>query len=846
MKPSWSWYFKMAIRDSRRQPARLLLFISSIVLGIAAMVAINTFIENVQHDIENEARELLGTDISIGDNRRLDKELDQLLDSMGYPIAKELKFNSMLQLVGKEGTRLVNVVGTDGKFPFYGAIETSPEAAVKEYQSGNNALLDKTLMIQFGLVVGDSIQLGEQRFKVEGQLDKTPGQTGFASSIAPAILIPINWVDATGLIQYGSRLNEYRYLKIEKEEDVEKARSLLSEKAKDKTLRIQSYQSRSERTGEAFGDAGRFLNLVAFVALLLGCIGIASTVNIYIRAKFKEVAILSCIGIPGHKAFRIYGIQILIFSFIGAFIGSILGSTLAYFMPLLLSDFLPVEVNYSLSASAILFGIGTGVVASILFTLTPLFRLANATPLLALRSFIDQIELNFFQRAVSILAMALFMLSFSYFLLESVLQAFIFTLGCAACLLLLLGAAWFIRWLAKKMVRPQWPFVVKQAIAGLYRPNNQTSVLISTIGLGTSLIALLFVTQDMLLNKVSFTSAENDPNMILFGIQTPQLNDVKEAIKAENMDIQSAVPLVTMRLEKLRGETKDFYFPEDQKEEDEKVADHIFNREWRVTFRDSLIDSEKIVEGEWIGSWSGEGDIPLSVELRTLGSMDGKVGDRLIFNVQGTPINCYIASVREVNWNQISTNFTLLFPNNVLEKAPQTHAIMTQVASPEQSAIFQQKFMKQFPTLAIVDLNYILETVTEVIDKLKFVITFMSLFSILTGFVVLIASIFNSRFQRIRETVLLKTLGASRKQVTQIALLEYLLLGSFAGIIGVFLALAGGYALSLTLFDALFVPNFMVLGATVLSIALLVTFIGYLNNRTIVGQPPLEVLRKEV
>ena len=845
MKPSWGWYFKMALRDSRRQPARLLLFISSIVLGIAAMVAINTFIENVQNDIENEARELLGTDISVSDNRKIDKKLDIFLDSMGYPIAKEIKFNSMLQLVDKEGTRLVNVIGSDGLFPFYGTIETSPSEAIEQYQSGNNALLDKTLMIQFGLEVGDSIQLGQQRFGVAGRLDKIPGQTSFTSSIAPAVLIPMACVEATQLIQYGSRLSEYRYLRIENEEEVGKVRDLLSEKAKNQTVRIQSYQSRSERTGEAFGDAGRFLNLVAFIALLLGCIGIASTVNIYIRAKFKDVAVLSCIGIPARKAFLIYGFQLLIFSFIGALIGSVLGSVLAYFMPLVLSDFLPLEVSFSISGSAILSGISTGVLTSILFTLTPLFKLANATPLLALKSFIDQIELRFFQRVISILATAIFMLSFSYLLLESLIQAFIFTLACFICLLVLLGTAWLIRWLAKKMVRPQWPFVIKQAIAGLYRPNNQTSVLISTIGLGTSLIALLFVTQDMLLNKVSFKSSADDPNMILFGIQMPQLDDVTKAIEEEAMPIQSTVPIVTMRLEKLRGESKTFYFPKDQKEEDKKVADHIFNREWRVTFRDSLIDSEKIIEGTWIGSWSGDGDIPVSVEARTLENMDGKLGDRLIFNVQGTPIQCYIANVREVNWNQISTNFTMLFPDNVLDKAPQTYAIMTQVSSPEQSALFQQKFMKRFPTLAIVDLNYILDTVTEVIDKLKFVITFMSLFSILTGFVVLIASIFNSRFQRIRETVLLKTLGASRKQITKIALVEYLLLGIFAGLIGVLLALIGGYGLSLALFNALFVPNLLVLGSTVLFIAVLVTFIGYINNSTIVRQPPLEVLRKE-
>lgn len=846
MKPNNSWYFKMALRDGRRQPGRLLLFISSIILGIAAMVAINTFIENVQDDIENESRELLGTDISISNNQRLDAELDELLDSLNHPTGKEIKFNSMLQLVGKDGTRLVNVVGTDGKYPFYGTIESTPETAAKTYLSGNNALIDKTLIIQFGIEVGDSLQLGKQRFRVAGSLDKAPGQTGFASSIAPSILIPLEWVDKTELLQYGSRLNEYRYLKIDREEDLANTLTLLKDRAKNTTLRIQSFQTRGERTGEAFGDAGRFLNLVAFIALLLGCIGIGSTVSIYLKSKFKDVAVLSCIGLPGKQAFRIYFIQILLFSFIGSLIGALLGSALASLMPMVLADFLPVEVDYSVSFTAIALGVAIGVAASILFTLSPLFKLANATPILALNSFIDDIKLKRWQQLLSWSAMAVFTWGFAFLLLEGATEALVFTLGAGLCLLILWGTAVLIQRLARVAVRPSWPFVLKQSVAGLFRPNNQTSVLISTIGLGTSLIALLIVTQSMLLSKVSFRSSDNDPNMIIFGIQTPQLEGVKAAISDAEMPVLSAVPIVTMRLEELRGETKDFYFSDDIPEEEETVESHIFNREWRVTFRDSLIDSEVLADGAWIGHWDGTGAVPISVEARTLENMDGQLGDQLTFNVQGTPVACYVASVREVNWNQVSTNFTLIFPTGILESAPQTYAIMTQVESPEKSALFQQSVMKTFPTLAIVDLNYILETVTQVIDKLKFVIAFMSLFSILTGFVVLVASVFNSRYQRIKESVLLKTLGASKKQITQIGLTEYAILGSLAGFTGILLAVAGGYALSIAIFDALFMPDLLTLAILMGSITVTVMAIGYLNNRSIVTQPPLEILRKEV
>lgn len=837
----------MALRDSKRQSGRLLLFISSIVLGIAAMVAINTFVQNVQSDISNEAKELLGADVVIRNNKKLPKSLDKIFDSLQVESAKELKFNSMFRELKNQGTRLVNVVGSDGAYPFYGRIETTPSDAHKSYLEANRALLDRTLMIQFDLDVGDSIQLGNVHFEIAGQIDKAPGQTGFASAVAPAIYIPMDWVAKTGLIKFGSRLSEYRYAHIENKELLTEVSSLLTKRYENSTLSIQSFEDRSASTGEAFGDAGKFLNLVAFIALLLGCIGIASTVNIYLKSKFKDIAVLACIGIPARKAFRIYLIQVVFLGFIGAVIGAMLGSVLAYFLPIVLSEFLPIDVHFSISISAILFGIAVGVVASLLFTLRTLFKLANASPLMALRSFIDDIKLKIWQSSVALIGMVLFVVLFGLYLLGTFQNALVFTIACGLAISLLSGTALLLRFSAKKLLRPGWAFSLRQAIAGLYRPNNQSAILMSTIGLGTALISLLFLTQDMLLSKVSFQSDDTDPNMIVFDIQSPQLDDVVSFVEGLNMPLQPTVPIVTMRLENLRDKGKTDYFPVDAPEEFEpEIADHIFKREWRSTFRDSLIASEEITKGTWIGKYSGTGPVPVSVEERTLEFMNGSIGDQLVFNVQGTPINCEIASVRKVNWNRIQTNFTLLFPSNVLEKAPQSHVIITRASSAEQSALFQRSLIAEFPTLSIVDLNYIIETVTEVINKLKFVITFMSLFSILTGFVVLIGSISNSRFQRIKETVLLKTLGAQKKQLLSISILEHVFIGFFASLTGILLSLAGAYALSIYLFDALFVPNILSLGFTLISVTTVVVLIGYFNTRSITGQTPLEVLRKEV
>lgn len=841
----------MAIRDSRRQRSRLLLFISSIVLGIAAMVAINTFIENVKGNINDEAKELLGADLVIRDNKKLDPKYDKIIDSFKLEKANEIRFSSMLRILKNDGTRLVNVIGNDGRFPFYGAIETIPADAHKTFINGNNCLLDQTLFIQFDLKVGDSIQIGDQNYAAIGQITQAPGQTGFSSAVAPAVYIPLTTVEKTGLIRYGSRLSEYCYVKTEDALALAALTKSIDDASKNSSIRISSFADRSAQTGEAFGDAGRFLNLVAFIALLLGCIGIASTVNIYLQSKIKDIAVLACIGISAKKAFNIYLIQILIFGFFGALAGVTLGTALAYYLPVLVSDFLPVDVDFAISPIAIAFGLVVGLVVSVLFTIETLFKLANTSPLVAIRSFAENIKAKPWQTWLSRITIFVFIIAFSWYLLEGLSNALIFTISCGMALSLLAAVSEGLKRLGKLLIRPGWPFVLRQSISNLFRPNNQSTILISTIGLGTALISLLLFTQDMLLSKVDFQSNNEDPNMILFDIQSPQLNDIKDFVEEQEMPVKAVVPIVTMRLESLRGESKNFYFSEtaDAKEETEdeerQLTENVFNREYRISFRDELNDNEAIIEGEWIGAYTGNGPVPISIEKRSFARMEATIGDELVYNVQGAPINCYIASVRDVDFRRIETNFTILFPTGVLEKAPQTHVIITRASSKEQSANFQRALISKYPTISIVDLNFIIKTVTEIIDKLKFIISFMSLFSIITGFIVLIGSIFNSRYQRIKETVLLKTLGASVKTISRINLIEYAFIGLFASLAGVILAITAAYALSIFTFNSVFTPSFFSLFVPIITITGLVVAIGWLSTNSITRQTPLEVLRKE-
>jgi putative ABC transport system permease protein len=271
----------------------------------------------------------------------------------------------------------------------------------------------------------------------------------------------------------------------------------------------------------------------------------------------------------------------------------------------------------------------------------------------------------------------------------------------------------------------------------------------------------------------------------------------------------------------------------------------VLYHEFRVTFRDSLIESETLVEGDYIGNYSGEGPIPISLAANVARDALIEVGDRIVFNVQGVLMDTEVASLREVNWGRMQLNFSVLFPTGVLETAPQFHVITTHAPDEAASAALQKDLVKAFPTVSILDIRQLLGLVEDIINKISWVINFMAFFSILTGIVVLIGAVRTSKYQRMRESVLLRTIGARARQILKITALEYLYLGLLGSGVGILLSLLSSQLLAIFAFETSFTPSlepFLLLPG----ITLLVLLIGLSNSRSILNSPPLEVLRKEV
>ncbi len=863
-----SFVLKMAWRDSRRNRARLFLFISAITVGIAALTAVRSFSVNLTRDIDREAKTLLGADLLIGANQVAPDSILQAFNTPGTERSEVTNFVSMVRFPGNGGTRLSQIRALEGNYPFYGKWKSNPENAWQTFRTGKKALVDHALMLQFDIRPGDSIQVGNVMFPIEGELLSSPGRAGIASSIAPVVFIPSFWLDSTGLIQRGSRVDYQYFYKMPDGADPDAIVKPHEKQLEKASLDWDTVESRKKSIGAAFGNFGTFLNLVGFIALLLGCIGVAGAVHIYIKDKLPTVAILRCLGASGRKAFYVYLVQVAGIGMLGALTGAIAGSLIQKVLPWIVRDLLPIEnVSTDLSWTAVAQGVALGLSVAILFALLPLSGILKTSPLRTLRASFGENESSSRPLRWAVYALILFAIfGFTWWLIRDWKETLYFMGGIAAAFFILWGIARLLTFLLRRFFPKKWSYVLRQGIANLFRPENQTVLLVVTIGLGTMLLSTLFLIQNLLLKQVEFSGSGNQPNMILFDIQSKDKDEVAALVKANGMPLMQQVAVVTTRLESIDGITKAQYEAADTlhrdttatserrgrrqdgppDESDDRIHNWVWDREYRVTFRDTLIDTEKIIEGKWEGTHTPGQPIKISISDGLQRGMKAKIGTKIVFNVQGARLETEVGSVRKVDFNRVQTNFLVLFPKGVLEQAPQFHVIVSRVGSAEQSATFQSELVRRFPGVSAIDLTQILKSVDEVLGKVSFVIRFMALFSILTGLLVLVSSIYQGKFARIRESVLLRTLGASRRQILAINALEYFLLGALACLAGVGLSVAGAWALAEFAFKIPFQVEWWPLVATFFAITSLAVIIGLFNSREVVNKPPLEVLRQEV
>jgi putative ABC transport system permease protein len=873
-----NFIFKMAWRDSRASRRRLVLFSFSVVLGIAALVAIGSLGANLERAIDEQAKGLLGADLILTGRNPMSEAAQRRVDGLGGEQAREVSFSSMMAFpTANNLTRLVNVRATEGAYPFYGDFTTVPADAPARLRAGGNVtIVEESLLRQFNANVGDTVKLGNSTFTVVGALQKLPGESSaLSATVAPRALIPRPALEATGLTERNVLIRYRTMLKLPAEVTPESVERDLRREFRNEGLGYDTVAERRRNLGRALDNIENFLGLVGFVALFLGAIGVASAIHVYVRQKIPTVAVLRCLGASARQAFSVYLVQGIALGFFGAIVGAALGLIIQVVLPNLLKDMLPFEVAFFIDWPAVIRGMGAGLVICLLFTLLPLLAVRRVSPLVAIRSAVVEKTGGTDPWRIAILVfIVLAVAGFAVWQTGRWRDGLGFTAALAVSFGLLAGLAKLVAWAARRWQPRNWPYVMRQGLANLYRPNNRTVLLLVSLGLGTFLMLTLFLTRTMLLKEIEFSGGGGRPNLLLFDIQDDQVDALKAMAAAEGAPVQVHAPIITMKIASINGRPVEELIrqsrsrPEGSPESGpggppaakaderepargkaegaQRLPGWTLRREYRSTYRGQLEGTERLVSGTFVGKVApGEAVVPVSMEEGLVKEMGLKLGDEIAWDVQGVPIRSKLGSVRAVEWRRLEPNFFVVFPEGVLEPAPKFHVAAVRAENSDHSARVQRAIVAAFPNVTAIDLALVLETVDSIFTRVAFVVNFMAAFTVLTGIIVLAGSVMTGRFQRIRETVLLRTLGATRRQLFRIQLVEYTILGVLASVVGGALSVLGSGLLAKFVFRITpSVPvGLLLLGATAVCVVTVLT--GMLTSRGVANHPPLEVLRQE-
>ena len=843
--------WSLAWRESRTARRRLLLYMSSISLGVAALVAIDSFAANIVQSVKDQSRALMGGDISFNSSKPFPAAMDSLFDSLsrkGLSFARVTTFPSMAVVPRTAGTRFAQVRGVTENYPFYGNIVTEPANRWKELHDGPNAIVDPGLLTTLNARVGDTLRLGFGTFRIIASIRDVPGAAGIAEMLGPRIFIPAKYVAETQLLVFGSTADRTVLAKLPPRVDPDKFIKPLRKRVEAQQVRVRTVTQTEIATADAIENLSNFIGIVGLVALLLGGIGVASGVRAFVARKIDTVAVLRCLGASSGQVLSIYVAQAAAMGLVGAAAGVALGVAVQFLLPRILTGYLPVDVQVSLVPSAVFTGLAVGGWIALIFALRPLLALRNVSPLQTLRRDTDAEVLRMrWTDAPRLLVNAALVLGVVVIALAragTVEQALWISGATGVAILALVASATLLSYAARKGLRTRWPYVVRQGVANLYRPGNQTRAVTLALGFGAFLISTLYLVQNSLLNRFSIAAAESRGNVVFFDIQQDQAPGVDSLVRGRGYEVVQLAPVVTMRISAINGKSVTDMKPVARGERGR--AQWALRREFRSSYRASPAASETIVGGKWFGADAlrtapDTGEI--SLEDGIAKELNVKLRDIITWNVQGVDVPTRITSLRKVVWTRFEPNFFVVFAPPILESAPKQYILLAQVKDQPSVPLLQRSVVNRFPNVSSLDLTAIKRTVDRIVAKASLAIRFMAIFSLAVAIPVLFSAVSATRRARVREGVLLKTLGATRGQIARILLAEYSLLGTLGGLTGMLLSLGGGWAVVRFIFKTPFAaPTVAIVGiaATAVGLTLL---IGLLAGRDVFRETPIAALR---
>jgi putative ABC transport system permease protein len=837
----------MAVRETRASWRRLLFFFVCIAVGVAAIVALRSVIQSVRTVFGREAKALIAADVLISTNREWNAETRRVIErrlqeARADAFTDTIETPTMVRPAGGRSlARMAELRAVEPAFPLYGTVGLDGGLQYSHQLLRNRGVLVRPeLLTALTVNVGDQILIGKVPFTIRGVILNEPGRRVGDFSLGPRVLIDAADLPSTGLLSFGSRARRVLLVRVP-ESNVQPLVRTLRADFKDEFVNARSYRATDDEIGRDFERAENYLSLVGLVIVILGGIAVSSVTRVFVHQKMRSIAVLKCVGARSAQIISVYLLQVLTLGLAGSLLGVAIARGAIAAIPLALGDSAPLlaDVQYGVTWSAAAQGVGVGVLVSLLFSVVPLLQVRFVKPSLLLRDEAVRGGTDWV-RIAAMGAVSAALVALTAWQAASLQVGLVVCAGfCALAVVLQLAGRGLIRALAPLSRSRSFP--LRHAVLHLSRPGNQTRVILLAVGLGAFFIVGVRSLQASLLEEFSLQMGEDAPDMFLMDIQRDQADAVRRFLQdpARGAGGFRLIPVLRARVTGVSGR-------ETQLESFEDVrARGSLAREYTITYRDRLEPNETILEGRF---WDGPSDQPeVSVEQGIRERFRINVGDDIRFDILGRIVTARVTSIREVDWRDSRNGgFMFVFRPGVLDGAPQMFiAPLKGPAGAAARATFQHELVQQFPNVSAIDFQEILTTVRDVMSKVTLAITVVGGLVLFSGGLILVGAVAMTKFQRIYEAAVFKTLGANTRMIARMLCVEYGVLGLLAGVVGSAGAVALTWGVSRF---ALEIPWRIAtaehVGGVVVT-ALLVAAIGVLSSLDVLRHKPLATLRAE-
>jgi putative ABC transport system permease protein len=837
--------FNLTRREIRSSWRRLLFFFLCIALGVGSVVGLRSLIQNLTRAVGTDARALMTADVEVSSTNDFTptdiSKIEGAITEAGIVDGRNeaITTSSMARSVdaSNPNVKMVELKGIEPPFPLVGTFELEDGSPFDfSLLENGGAVVAKILLEDLKVSVGDKIRIGEGEFQIRGTFDKEPGGTsGFR--LGARVFVEKKAFDDAGITRTASRVRRRILYRTTDNPTALVAR--LRELLKGTTINIQSYRETQENLGEQFARTENYLSLTGLLILVLGGVGVWNVARAFVEQKRKTVAVLKCLGASGGRIITVYLLQILTLGFVGSLFGVLLAQLALWFVRWRFVDALPENMTYSVSFSTVFQGIILGVLISLLFSALPLLQVRNIKPKLLLRDEnndnlrrLDPTKWLF--GAVSLAGL----LGLAVWQAGSLRVGAFFLGGLAATSAVLYLTAIVLTKLLRRF-RGLGSFSISQAVNSLYRPGNQTRIILLAVGLGAFVVLAVQSLQSNLVREFDFTRNQRLPSLFFVDIQKSQIDSLVMLIESRIGEDAEAIPTVRARISHVNGEAFDFASRETRQQQGQ------IGREFAVTYRPKMDDNESVISGAW---WNDQpGDVPeVSVEEDMATRLNVTPGDSLTFDISGRKITVRVANIRRLDLRNTRTAFVFVFRPGVLEKAPQTFAatVLKRVGATDRQRL-QREVLDAYPNVQIFDVADLVATVQKLVSNFVLAISFVGSFVILSGILILIGSIALTKSQRIYENAIMKTLDAKRLTLATILFAEYGLLGLLSGLIGAGFAVLLSFAVSRYILDIRWEFDPLLPIAGVLLTAAIVMLVGAAASFDVLFRKPLSTLRSQ-